>query len=176
MAQQLNSPGHIKTKTVMNFFLVAVLLLSSCSSTKETVSENSISVVKATQQRWSGGQMATGSGIKYKLTIKVSDSLAEFDSIWVGGVRLALSKSAIKNHPDNNNSGILVLHASKRIPPSELHSLDEEIQEMWEDKIPVKADKLTSSDAVAIARFRKDGKEYFLEIEKFEKLESINYP
>lgn len=157
----------------MKFRLFLIISVYFLFTSKSCNQKSSIQILEATSQSWVGGMEQTGSGINYTVKIFCPDyknKNIRFDSLWVNNTVLP-----VRIFSNEVSGDTVTLRATEKIiPPKTFKSKDgENIQK--DISSPASIPPLKTSGE-GIIKYVLGGKNDFLVIEKFHKLQSKNYP
>jgi hypothetical protein len=145
-----------------------IIVLIICWFSYANIAAQSLKVIKATKQDWSGG-VAGHYGTNYSITLSPASKSIILDSIYVGGVAEKLIPGA---------EGNVKLDSTKRtctIFTEESH---------YEESVPIPGDKPSDVpimtqrhfNGAALILYKYKGKECALLIKRFQELPPIDYP
>ena len=130
-------------------------------------------ITNATSQEWKGGRQETGYGTYFELTIvpEVNSNVLIFDELWIAKKFFQVQCYQKGKRVKNNTFGpgdTITIRVNDRIVPKEFQ------KEL--DKNTVQKDPPKDYKGEALLSYTLKGKRKYKVIEKFTKIEPINYP
>ena len=144
------------------FVLLSIIVCEKCNNTTADVPV----FYRATLQRWSGGAAGSGNGVYYNIYINLPSSKIQFDSLWVGGKRIAVN--IVTSLTSNDTTVVHGELFNKGERPYGNENLEPDNQTVI--NMPVE----TTSEAVL--GFYYNNQRGYLMIEKFTSLPMLAYP
>jgi hypothetical protein len=129
-----------------------------------------LKVIEATSHQWAGGMPQSGSGVEYRVIIKLlTNTKVNFNDIWIGQL---YGKPEIRNKRNTKDGEvikgdtIILSYNDRHIPPQYKQNTDKLISK----KVPY------SCSGAALIGYNIQKMHKYITIKEFKKLPASNYP
>jgi len=148
------------------FFFIYWFALLACKPLQNEHQSAYFKIESASQQAWTGGAAGSGSGINYAIKIWYTGHTDfKIETVWIDGREYSPEMREFGKEGIIEGVDILCNYKTWVNPATGIYS-----------ELPEKAKDIPKYEGAALMKYSVDGKEHFFIIDRFQKLEPLNYP